>query len=600
MERRINIAIVLCLVALTLGCLIAVRTVQRQQSEQSWIDHTHKVRQMVRDIQYTVTVAESVRRAFLLSDEDKFAQGVFQMEGEYRKGLEALRAFILDNGPQQTKINNLAKLMDERFGILKESVALHRTNPDYSKEQKDFTDRGFALSESIRHLIIEIDGIEQGLLADRQRAYVSTNISATRGVAVLGIFGILIATVIFNALRKEVIQRRAAEASSNQQAMTLSSILDNMREGVMVYDQNGIITRVNPAASRIIAAPLEGTSPKERTSRGSIRKDDAVTPMSADEMPSARALRGETVDHETVCIKNETHPDGLWLALSATPTVGENGKPMGATVVFRDVTDLMRQQEEINRLNSQLQRSVVRLETSNKELEAFSYTVSHDLRGPLRAIYGFTQALAEDYSDKLDETGLNYLSRVSAASQRMTQLIEGLLSLTQITPSSLIRKPDDISAFAQLLVSEIALRAPERHVQFDIEPGMEVFADPALVHIAVENLLENAWKFTATREEGRIAFGSEMNGDGEPVFFVRDNGVGFDVMNSGKLFGVFQRLHSAEEFPGMGIGLATVQRIIHVHGGRVWADSKPGEGATFFFTLGEPQTEHKPLESAAA
>jgi light-regulated signal transduction histidine kinase (bacteriophytochrome) len=224
------------------------------------------------------------------------------------------------------------------------------------------------------------------------------------------------------------------------------------------------------------------------------------------------------------------------------------------------------------------------LQTVNKELEAFSYSVSHDLRAPLRHMDGLSQVLLEDYGDKLDTEGKDHLVRIRAASQRMGQLIDDLLNLSRMSRSRMRRERTDLSNVAREIAAQLRGSAPDRDVEFVIQDGLTANADPGLIRVALTNLLENAWKFTTKSPKARIEFGrSDGNTDG--AYFVRDNGAGFDMTYADKLFGAFQRLHKSEEFPGTGIGLATVQRIVQRHGGRVWADAKVGEGAAFYFNL---------------
>jgi light-regulated signal transduction histidine kinase (bacteriophytochrome) len=242
--------------------------------------------------------------------------------------------------------------------------------------------------------------------------------------------------------------------------------------------------------------------------------------------------------------------------------------------------------EERKRIEEEIQRVNRELLGANKELEAFSYSVSHDLRAPLRSIDGFSQALLEDYADALDERGKGYLRRVRAAAQLMGALIDDFLNLSKVTRAEFRAERIDMSALARSIGAELRQANPDRRVEFRIADGLEATADSHLLRIVLENLLDNAWKFTSKRREASIEFGTgQLNG--LLAYFVRDNGAGFDAAYADRLFGAFQRLHAMTEFPGTGVGLATVQRIIHRHGGRVWAEGAVDRGATFYFTLNE-------------
>jgi two-component system, NtrC family, sensor kinase len=235
---------------------------------------------------------------------------------------------------------------------------------------------------------------------------------------------------------------------------------------------------------------------------------------------------------------------------------------------------------------------VEELERKNRELEAFSYSVSHDLRAPLRSIDGFSSALLEDYSDALDAKGQDYLRRVRAATQRMGQLIDDLLHLSRVGRTELKRRPVDLSAVARTVAAALHQSSPDRRVQILIGDGLTADADRGLLQVVLENLLGNAWKFTAKVAHPRIEFGAAEK-DGVRTYFVQDNGAGFDMAHAKRLFAPFQRLHSEAQFPGTGIGLATVYRIVERHGGRVWAQGAVEQGAAFFWTLPEPAQERR-------
>lgn len=272
----------------------------------------------------------------------------------------------------------------------------------------------------------------------------------------------------------------------------------------------------------------------------------------------------------------------------------------------RQLADEIRQrlaaQFELQQYRDQLEQLVkqrtAQLQLSNHELEAFSYSVSHDLRGPLRGIDGFCQALLEDYSPVLDDTGRDYLRRVRAGAQRMGHIIDDLLKLARVTRANLEPTSIDLSAMAQSIVRELQAREPQRKVTVIVEPDLRCWGDRGLMGIVMENLLENAWKFTARQAQPEITFAVKSQGNNR-VYCVEDNGAGFDMSNAPRLFKPFERMHSVTEYDGTGIGLATVHRIIERHGGRVWAQAEVNQGATFCFTLPDspapaPQLERTP------
>ena len=246
---------------------------------------------------------------------------------------------------------------------------------------------------------------------------------------------------------------------------------------------------------------------------------------------------------------------------------------------------------EIRRMNAELERRVAQrteqLEAANRELEAFAYAVSHDLRAPLRSMSGFSQLLHESHSAALDDKSKHYLQRIHEASRRMSTLIEDLLSLSRISRSEFAPRAIDLSQVVAEAGATVKDRYPDRNVEFTIEPGLSAHGDSRLLHIALENLLDNAWKYTTHTEHPRVEVGSQVDAHGR-TFHVRDNGIGFDMAYAGKLFGPFQRLHAESQYPGTGIGLVTVQRILARHGGRIWAQAELNRGATFYFTIPAP------------
>ncbi len=275
----------------------------------------------------------------------------------------------------------------------------------------------------------------------------------------------------------------------------------------------------------------------------------------------------------------------FWADVIVTAMYGSKGELRGFSKVTRDITERKRAEDEVRALNESARRHAAQLEAVNHELEAFSYSVSHDLRAPLRSIDGFSSALMEDYADKLDDQALSHLQRIRAATQRMAQLIDDLIKLAFVTRSEMHTEaggPERHWRTSSWPSSARRIRIARSNAWCRISVVGD--GDPHLLRSVLENLLGNAWKFTGKRQQAKIEFGAAGQ-DGEAVYFVRDNGAGFDMTYGKKLFGAFQRLHAAADFPGTGVGLATVQRIIHRHGGRVSAEGAEGKGATFSFTL---------------
>jgi PAS domain S-box-containing protein len=277
-----------------------------------------------------------------------------------------------------------------------------------------------------------------------------------------------------------------------------------------------------------------------------------------------------------------------WIAWTTHPVRDAAGQLEQVVLAGTDLTERKQTDTLFRGMNAALERlaheRTAQLEAANRELEAFSYSVSHDLRAPLRSIDGFSQALMEDSADKLDAVALAHLTRVRKATQRMGELIDDLLALSRVTRVPMIREPVDLTALARAIAEGLTKEQPERKVGFVIAEGLTAQADSRLVKILLENLIGNAWKFTSKVPAATIELGATTR-EGGRFFFVRDDGAGFDMAYAKKLFGAFQRMHSASEFEGNGIGLATVQRVTARHGGKVAGEGEPGKGATFYFSL---------------
>jgi len=376
-----------------------------------------------------------------------------------------------------------------------------------------------------------------------------------------------------------VLQRKKAEEQRREASLYARNLIEASLDPLVTISPDGKVMDVNKATEVITGIPRErliGTDFSDYFTEPENARKGYQNVFSngyvRDYLLSIRNISGNIID----------------VLYNATVYRDENGQIMGVFAAARDISQIKKAEEEIRQLNAQLEQRVIErtqeLEAANKELEAFSYSVSHDLRAPLRSIDGFSQALLEDYSDTLDAQGKDYLTRVRSASQRMSQLIDDMLVLSRVTRREMKRSEVDLSILANLIIAELVKTQPQRQVEFDIASGLVVNGDAELLRAMLENLLGNAWKFTSNQKSAKIEFGVTQV-DGLPSYFVRDNGVGFDMAYASKLFQAFQRLHLQTEFPGTGIGLATVKRVINRHGGRIWAESEAGKGATFYFNL---------------
>jgi PAS domain S-box-containing protein len=375
------------------------------------------------------------------------------------------------------------------------------------------------------------------------------------------------------------IGRRALEGERSR----YHELFDSAPIGYVLTNCEGVIQKVNQAATALLGERgklLEGLP-----LAGLVAREDRAALSEI----IGRLQRAEREQIENWEARIEPPRAAAFPAsLAVNLVLDDLGRPAGLRWVLRDVTERREAQERVLRLNADLEQRVsertAALEAANREMEAFSYSVSHDLRAPLRCINGFTKALLDEYGDKLGPQGLRYVQYTHEAALRMGGLIEDLMGLSRAARGELRRQEVDLGALAAQVLAELQRREPQRKVETTVTPELKACGDPGLLRIALENLLSNSWKFTAKRDQGEIEVGATQQ-NSTCFFWVRDNGAGFNMTQADRLFGVFQRLHSQQEFPGTGIGLATVRRIITRHGGEVWAEGRPGEGATFYFTL---------------
>lgn len=394
----------------------------------------------------------------------------------------------------------------------------------------------------------------------------------------------------FAILFRDVTQQRRAEEALRESEINIKEAEEALRvvfnstyDALILHELDGHITDANETFLR-----MYGVADVAQARTLSVMNLSSVA-APLENLPRiwTRALAGEAQLFEWKAKRNSDRQEfDVEVFLRSIHLHGR--QLMLANV--RDITERKRNEEALQQFAATLEERVrertAALEAANKELEAFSYSVSHDLRAPLRSIDGFSKVLLEKYAGNIDATGQDYLDRVRNAAVRMGRLIDDMLNLSRIGRQEMHRVPVPLSDIAEAVIADLRQRDPERQVLVEVQPGLKVSGDPGLLRIVLENLLGNAWKFTSKTAEARIEVGVTTR-DGATLYYVRDNGAGFDMRYADKLFTPFQRLHTEDEFPGTGIGLAIVQRIITRHGGRVWAEGREGAGATVYFTLGE-------------
>jgi PAS domain S-box-containing protein len=480
---------------------------------------------------------------------------------------------LLAGEPDQLKSAlALEHLAGEELAAVQQAAQLRQTDGFAAARNHTGDDR--QLMEQIRAVVQQMQDREATEMQQRTGLEYA---SARQTIAVIycacGLSFLLVAAAGWT-IRRDIAARQCAEEERDR-------FFNISLDMLCIADFDGYFKRVNPAFSRVL-----GWTREELLSRPFcefVHPDDVQATLN--ELDGIAAGKNSIEFENRYRCKDGTY---RWLSWAAVPVVEQRRIYAAA----RDATDRKVAEQQIRNLNQQLIHHSGALEETTRELEAFSYSVSHDLRAPLRSIDGFSQALLEDQADALDDDGKDCLNRVRAAAQRMAQLIDDMLSLSRVSRTEIKHDRTDLAEMARSIVAELRGSQPDRVVEVTIPPTLFAGGDARLLRIVLDNLLANAWKFTGKTAAARIELG-ESRQDGEAIYFVRDNGAGFDMAYVDKLFGAFQRLHDVTDFAGTGIGLATVQRIIHRHGGRVWAVGEIGKGAAFYFTLPDTPVEAK-------
>ena len=584
---------------MVVAAAVAFNSTKRMLETGNWVTHREEVLKETAEIATGVTDLASQQRVYIIVGDEQRLKDRQQIKRDLKQDLFDFRKLTADNPSQQSRADRLEPLIGRRIEWEEQVIAVRREQGLVTAAQMVATGPGLNLSDDIRRLITEMQAEEYRLLdSDRKQAEAAS--AAAFLILPVGVFlslAILSLGVFFLNARGS--EQKQAEKALRENEAQLRTIVENLDEGLIVSDLDGKLLHWNRAALE-----LHGYSESDHDRRRFVELIDTFelsaldgTPLPVEEWPLARILRDEKPHDLELRVRRLGSNWERIFNYGGTMVRDQNNQPLLAIVMINDITQRKQAEEEIRQLNVDLEERVVKrtaeLEAANKELEAFSYSVSHDLRSPLRTVDGFSQAVLEDYGTQLPEEGRRYLQTIREGAQRMGVLIDDLLTFSRLSRLPLHKQTVDTAKLVRDSLAELDSERQGRKIEMLVGELWPCHGDPALLKQVWVNLLSNALKYTRKRETAIIQVGCQSE-NGEDIYFVRDNGTGFDMKYAHKLFGVFQRLHRTDEFEGTGVGLAIIGRIIHRHGGRVWTEAAVDRGATFHFTLeGEKTHERK-------
>jgi signal transduction histidine kinase len=534
---------------------------ERTRDAAGSVNHTHRVLLALGDARETFRQMESAQRGYLLSGAELYLRERDQAAQEFRRSMGRIASLVADNPAQAMRLRQLELLAQERIRIAVANADLRRTLGFSSAWPEESQLTAVQAAARVYAFSRDMEDEELRLLQERQAQEERHQRDVILVLAAALAVGLLLLAPAYGAV---LYQSRRRESTERQMADLVQALPVTVWQIRRDAQGQRAFTFVGASAAQARGLTVQQVRGDIRNVYNSVLDEDREGLLAA--MDEAERTLGDFDREYRVRM-----PDGgeRWIHSRATLQRDTDGATLWSGY-WADVTAAKRLQHE--------------LERSREALESFTYSVSHDLRAPLAAIDGFSRALQERAAATLDDRSGHFLQRIRAGTLQMHELIEGMLQLGKVSAASLEAGPVDLSALAQAVLADLQEREPARRVHATVEPGLSAWGDERLLRQVLANLLGNAWKFTSKAESAGIALGSTING-GRRCFFVSDNGAGFDMAHAHRLFGSFHRLHAAHEFPGTGIGLATVQRIVERHGGEVWAEAQPGEGATFYFAL---------------
>ncbi len=558
--------------------LVAVGAISRRSGEQLQeatraVTHTREVLEKLGDITARLSEVESAARSFAISGKQSHLSPFYTAAKAVPPQVDELKLLLRDDPSRLRSVIEIEPVIAEHLKAMKDMVELGNKNLFRGYGQRSLTDEGNKLMEKIRAGFSRINKEQRERLDQEQKAV------ATEGerVTMISLIGSVLAGVVVLACGACALRAVHGRGKAEEK---LDRLLGSMPDALVIVNAEGKIVGSNAQAGKLF-----GYSERELQGEGiALLVPERFRKTQRQYYAAYFSQHGGRVPETTMELFG-LHKDGREFPVEVSTKPLAAGKGLVVTSTIRDITERKRVEHQISNLNKELEHRAIELENANKELEAFSYSVSHDLRSPLQNIDSFSLILMEDYANQLDPEGLDYVQRLRASCQHMEGIIDALLGLSSMMRKELVVEHFDLTALANAVAADLKQKKPERLVDWVIAKGLTAEGDAQLMRVVLENLLGNAWKFTANRPRARIEFGALPQANGARTYFVRDDGAGFDMARANNLFTPFKRLHDQSEFRGTGIGLATVQRVIHRHRGKIWAEGVVDHGATFCFTL---------------
>ena len=583
-ERRVLAGFVAALLLLFIAGAFTYRAGAELVYSAEVVSRSLQLQLSVRYLYEALANAESSQRGYLITAHPDLRADYLRHAGEVKTYEQKVDQFSGADPVQRGNLAELKVLIDRRLSELARRVTLYEQAGEMAAKEAIVSAPGTDLMRSISDTTQRITATEDQWLGEREAELKRTRLLTIVSLVLTILVAIAILLALFRSIRREMQARTKADHALREANRFLDSVVENIPNMLFVKDAETLrFVRFNRAGEALLGHSrndLLGKNdydffPREQADFFTSKDRDVLEKGTVADIPE-EAIRAAQADERILHTKK-------------VPILDEDGRARYLLGISEDITDRKRAEAEVLALNAALAHRAAEVEAVNRELESFSYSVSHDLRAPLRHIDGYVEMLTEATEGQLAQEPRRYLKIISQASRQMAQLIDDLLEFSRTTRADMHTSRVDLAATAREAISSLDIATWGRNIEWHLGDLPAVEGDPAMLRLVYVNLIGNAVKYTAPRNPARIEVGCAGEEESRAVLFVRDNGVGFDMKYAGKLFGVFQRLHRSDEFEGTGIGLATVQRIITRHGGRIWAESTPGHGATFFFTLNQPR-----------